>query len=61
MITLAEQEKKELRERFIGGFVINEEKQTDQIVHTLSTGRIVKGVVEGGVLVITEVQDYLCG
>lgn len=59
-VNLTEQEIKELKSRF-SSFVINENVQSDTIIHTLSTGRIVKGnVTVEGVLQIKSVTNFLC-
>lgn len=60
-VTLNEQEIKELKSRF-NSFVLDESVQGEQIVHTLSTGRIVYGSVNSeGVLQIKSVTNYLRG
>jgi hypothetical protein len=60
-INLTEVEKKELNMRF-SKFVINESVETDQIVHTLSTGKIIKGnITAEGVLEINSISNFLCG
>lgn len=61
MIKLTGKELDELKDRFYAGVQINEARSSDQIIHTLSSGRIVKGVVENGVLVVTGVFEYLIG
>ena len=61
MIELTQKERKELQSRFSGGVVLNEDEQSDLIIHTLSTGRIVKGVVVDNTLIISSISDFLCG
>lgn len=59
-VNLTDVEIKELKNRF-SSFVVNESVNTDQIVHTLSTGRIIKGAVTiEGVLQIKSVTNFLC-
>ena len=59
-VNLTDVEIKELKNRF-SSFVVNESVNTDQIVHTLSTGRIIKGIVTiEGVLQIKSVTNFLC-
>ena len=55
-----EQELKELKNRF-NSIIVNENLEQDVIVHTLSSGRIVKGIVVEGVLQVKSVSDFLCG
>lgn len=58
---LSDTEMKELRTRF-NSIEINESLDSSVIVHTLSTGRIVKGfVTENNTLLVSSVQSYLCG
>lgn len=60
-INLTEAEKLELKNRF-STFVINESVENEQIVHTLSSGKIVKGnITAEGVLEIKSVTNFLCG
>lgn len=60
-VNLNEQEMAELKARF-NNFLVNEAVENEQIVHTLSTGKIVKGVVTvEGVLQIKSVTNFLCG
>jgi hypothetical protein len=60
-VNLTEQEMKELKSRF-SSFVVNENIENDIIVHTLSSGKIVKGsVTVEGVLQIKSVSNFLCG
>lgn len=59
-VNLTEQEIKELKSRF-SSFVVNESINSDQIVHTLTTGKIVKGnITAEGVLQIKSVTNFLC-
>lgn len=56
-----QQELTELKSRF-NNIVVNENVDNEQIVHTLSSGRIVKGVVTTeGVLQVKSVSNFLCG
>lgn len=51
----------ELKSRF-NKIEINESLDSSVIIHTLSTGRIVKGfVTENNTLLVSSVQSYLCG
>lgn len=60
-IKLSDQEIKELKGRF-NNIVVNENVEHEVIVHTLSNGKIVKGVVtENGILQIKSVSNFLCG
>lgn len=60
-INLTESEKKELKSRF-SKFVVNESVENEQIVHTLASGKIVKGnVTAEGILQIKSVTSFLCG
>jgi hypothetical protein len=60
-VNLTDQELQELKSRF-STFVINENVENDVIVHTLSTGKIVKGnVTVEGILQIKSVSNFLCG
>jgi|LakMenEpi03Aug12_release.lakeMendotaPanAssembly.Ray.scaffolds.fasta_scaffold3082859_2 hypothetical protein len=55
------QELQELKSRF-NSIVVNESVENEVIVHTLSSGRIVKGVVTmEGVLQVKSVSNFLCG
>jgi flagella basal body P-ring formation protein FlgA len=55
------QELQELKSRF-NNIVVNESVENEVIVHTLSSGRIVKGVVTmEGVLQVKSVSNFLCG
>jgi hypothetical protein len=55
------QELQELKSRF-NNIVLNENVQNEVIVHTLSSGRIIKGVVTvEGVLQVKSVSNFLCG
>jgi flagella basal body P-ring formation protein FlgA len=55
------QELQELKSRF-DSIVVNESVENEVIVHTLSSGRIVKGVVTmEGVLQVKSVSNFLCG
>lgn len=59
--TLTPKELQELKARF-NSVKIRTDNESNIIVHTLSSGRIVKGVVtEGNVLHVSSVQSYLCG
>ena len=52
---------KELQSRF-SIVLVNESISNETIIHTLSTGRIVKGTIsENSVLQVKSVSDYLCG
>jgi hypothetical protein len=56
-----EQELKELKIRF-NDIVVDDSLVSESIVHTLSTGRIVKGnITENQVLQVKSVSSYLCG
>jgi hypothetical protein len=60
MINLSEQELQELKLRF-GKVTLDESASYDKIIHTLKTGRIVKGIVtENGELVVNKVTNFLC-
>ncbi len=62
MVNLSKEELSELKNRFNGGVQINESVDSEQIIHTLSTGRIVKGyVTENNVLIVKSVSSFLCG
>jgi flagella basal body P-ring formation protein FlgA len=60
-VQLTEKEIDELRYRF-NSIVINENITNEVIVHTLSSGKIIKGYVsESGILTVKSVSNYLCG
>jgi len=60
-VKLTENEMQELQNRF-SIVLVNESISNDIIIHTLSTGRIVKGSIsENNVLQVKSVSDYLCG
>lgn len=59
-VQLTEQELKELKNRF-NNIVVNETVDNEVIVHTLSNGKIVKGVVVENVLQVKSVSEFLCG
>jgi hypothetical protein len=60
-VKLTENEMKELQSRF-SIVLVNESISNETIIHTLSTGRIVKGTIsENSVLQVKSVSDYLCG
>lgn len=60
-VKLTENEMQELQNRF-SIVLVNESISDDIIIHTLSTGRIVKGSIsENNVLQVKSVSDYLCG
>ena len=60
-VQLTEQELKELKSRF-NNIVVNETVDNEVIVHTLSNGKIVKGVVNSeNVLQVKSVSEFLCG
>lgn len=60
-VQLSEKEMDELKYRF-NSIVINENIEKSDIIHTLSTGKIVKGdVTESGILIIKSVSSFLCG
>lgn len=55
------QELQELKSRF-NNIVLNENVQNEVIVHTLSSGKIIKGVVTvEGILQVKSVANFLCG
>ena len=59
--TFTEQELKELKQRF-NSIIVNESVENEVIVHTLSSGRIIKGVVSAeGVLSVKSISNFLCG
>jgi flagella basal body P-ring formation protein FlgA len=59
--TLTQQELTELKMRF-NGITVNESLQYDSIVHTLSSGRIIKGTVdENRCLQIKAITNFLVG
>ena len=61
MNDLTEQEMTELKLRF-NNVIFDDSLQSEQIVHTLSNGKIVKGnITENQVLQIKSVSSYLCG
>lgn len=56
-----EQELKELKIRF-NDVIVDDSLVSASIVHTLSSGRIVKGnITENQVLQVKSVSSYLCG
>lgn len=56
-----EQELKELKIRF-NDVIVDDSLVSSSIVHTLSSGRIVKGnITENQVLQVKSVSSYLCG
>jgi hypothetical protein len=60
-VKLTENEMQELQNRF-SIVLVNESISDDIIIHTLLTGRIVKGSIsENNVLQVKSVSDYLCG
>lgn len=60
MINLTEQEKQELSQKF-KKVVINEMSNQKQDTVTLSTGRIVKGVITQEGIIISEATELLFG
>jgi len=59
--TLTDIELKELKSRF-KSIEYKQLEASSEIVHTLSTGRIVKGyVTEDNTLFVSSVKSYLCG
>lgn len=60
-VKLSDQEIKELKSRF-NNIIVNENVEHEVIVHTLASGKIVKGVVtENGILQVKSVSNFLCG
>lgn len=59
-VNFTQQELTELKNRF-SSIVVNENVDHEVIVHTLSSGRIIKGVVTlEGVLQVKSVTNFLC-
>jgi hypothetical protein len=59
-VNFTQQELTELKNRF-SSIVVNENVDREVIVHTLSSGRIIKGVVTlEGVLQVKSVTNFLC-
>lgn len=60
-VNLTENEMKELQSRF-SIVLVNESVKNEQIVHTLTSGKIVKGnVTAEGILQIKSITSFLCG